>query len=102
MEYKVLIRLYVPEAEEDFEVYVPINKTIYEVSKILERLLESKIKEIVKNKVMTLYDRTNGKAYEPTMLIRETDIRNGSEIIAIMQESEQSANNATTNTKETA
>ena len=30
MEYKVLIRIYVPEIEENYEIYIPINKTVYQ------------------------------------------------------------------------
>ena len=28
MEYKVLIKLYVPEIEKTYDMYIPINKTI--------------------------------------------------------------------------
>lgn len=85
MQYKVLINLIVPETEESYEAYIPINKTIFYVSKLLAKLIETESKSINKKIALFLYDRRNGQAYESTKLIRETNIRNGSEIIAILQ-----------------
>ena len=39
MEYKVLIRLYVPEIEEEYEMYIPINKHIIEITDLLCKLV---------------------------------------------------------------
>ena len=41
MDYKVLIRLYVPEIEQNYEVYIPINKTISQVLILLNKLVKS-------------------------------------------------------------
>ena len=39
MEYKVLIRLYIPEIEQNYEIYIPINKTISQVLVMLNKLV---------------------------------------------------------------
>lgn len=81
MEYKVLIKLYIPEIEDIYEVSIPFNKTVYEVSKLLNQLVNnaSGIYPIKTN--ISLYNRRSGAIYDRNKLIRETDIRNGTELI---------------------
>ena len=75
MQYKVLIKLYVPEVEESYEAYIPINKTIYTV-----------------NKTLKLYNRYTGMLYDYTKIVRDTDIRNGSQLVAILEDAPQDEN----------
>lgn len=86
MQYKVLINLLIPETEESFEAYIPINRTVYDVSELLADMIEAESKNISERKSLMLYDRRTGMAYEVTKLIRETNIRNGSEVVAILQD----------------
>ena len=37
MTYKILIKLFVPEIEENFEFYIPINKHVDEVIEVLNK-----------------------------------------------------------------
>ena len=37
MEFKVLVTILVPEIERNFEVYLPVNKTIGEVLKLIKK-----------------------------------------------------------------
>lgn len=81
MEYKVLIKLFVPEIEEIYEMYIPVNKTIGEISELLSKLVKdlSKVYPIKNN--ACLCNRRSGIIYEKYHLISETDIRNGTELI---------------------
>lgn len=81
MEYKVLIKLYVPEIEETYEMYIPINKYVGEISELLCKIVNdlSKIYSIKKNAY--LLNRSSGLIYERTKTIKETDIRNGTELV---------------------
>lgn len=81
MEYKVLIKLFVPEIEEIYEMYIPINKTIGEISELLTKIVNdlSKVYPVKQN--ACLCNRYTGVIYEKTNLIRNTDIRNGTEIV---------------------
>ncbi len=84
MEYKVLIKLYVPEIEENFELYIPINKTIFQVSKLINSIISEITSSVYPIKEHnTLYDRQTGKVYDYNLLVRTTDIRNGSELILL-------------------
>lgn len=81
MEFKVLIKLFVPEIEEEYEMFIPINKTIGEISELLCKMIHdiSKIYPIRYNS--SLCNRNTGRIYEKDILVRETDIKNGTEII---------------------
>lgn len=81
MMYKVLIKLYVPEISETYEMYIPINKTIGEISYSLCKLINnlSKVYPIRNNK--RLINRITGELYDRDITIRDSDIRNGCELI---------------------
>lgn len=79
---RVLIRVYVPVLEKQFDVWIPISKSIYSV--ILD-LLEginsiNKIEYNLSN-FPNLYNKENSEVYDLGAKIIETDIRNGSEVI---------------------
>lgn len=81
MKYKILVKLYVPEIEETYEMYIPINKRIGEIAELLCKLINdlSKVYPIKKN--ACLCNRHSGIIYEKDKLVRETDIRNGTELV---------------------
>lgn len=81
MIYKVLIKLYVPEIAETYEMYIPINKTIGEISISLCKLVNnlSKVYPIRNN--TRLINRTTGELYDRHITIRNSNIRNGSELV---------------------
>ena len=81
MEQKVLIKLYVPEIEEIYEMYIPINKTIGEVCELLCKLVNdvSKVYPIKKN--ACLCNRRTGKIYKKNIFIKDSDVKNGTELV---------------------
>ncbi|MBR2753883.1 hypothetical protein IKD82_01840 [Candidatus Saccharibacteria bacterium] len=83
MEYKVLIKLFVPEIEEIYEAYIPINLTVGEVSRFLNQLVNnaSGVYPIKDN--ISIYNRRSGVLYIKDSLVRNTDIRNGTELVMI-------------------
>lgn len=83
MEYKVLIKLLVPEIESTYEMYIPINKTLVEVSKQLNQLVSNMSGVYPVKEVVHLYNRRTGAVYGRNVPIRETDIRNGTELVMV-------------------
>jgi len=81
MEYKVLIKLYVPEIEETYEFYIPINKKIGEKVKELCKIVSELSKIYPKKENIHLCNRYTGSIYKFNQTIRESDIRNGSELV---------------------
>ena len=81
---KVLIKLYVPMMDLEYEAWIPISKKLY---RIVE-LLASAVKEFTDNQykpqeLPMIYNKETGQMYDLNLKIMETDIRNGSEIIMI-------------------
>ena len=85
MEYRVLIRLFVPEIEEEYEMYIPINKFVGEIVRSINQLTNSMSAGVlpIKDEVY-LINRHTGVCYSGDMLIRDTDIRNGTELVMIL------------------
>lgn len=81
---KVLVKVYVPKIEEIYDVWIPSNKRIYEI--IL--LLVKAIKELSEGlytpiQLPLLYDKITAEKYDLNLILRETTIRNGTEVILI-------------------
>ena len=85
MEYKVLVRLFVPEIEEEYEIYIPINKPVGEIVKSINQLTNSMSTGIlpIKDEIY-LINRHTGVCYSSDALVRDTDIRNGTELVMIL------------------
>ncbi|MBR2708865.1 hypothetical protein IKE98_00840 [Candidatus Saccharibacteria bacterium] len=85
MEYKVLVRLFVPEIGEEYEIYIPINKFVGEVVESINQLTNSMSSGIlpIKDEIY-LINRQTGACYSGDTLIRDTDIRNGTELVMIL------------------
>ena len=75
MKNKVLVKLIVPDIDETYDIFLPINK------KIGETINEHELINLPNNKI--LYNRSTGKNYEPNVLIKNTDIRNGTNLILL-------------------
>ena len=81
MEYKILIKLYVPEIEEEYEIYIPINKSIGEVSILLCKAVNDISKAYPAKRNARLCDRASGTIYNQDEIIRDTNIRNGTQLV---------------------
>lgn len=84
MKNKVLVELIIPEIEESYDVYIPISKKVGSVIKLLNKaifeLSDGNYNGGTKN---FIYNKDTGLRYDINVLIKETDIRNGSKIILI-------------------
>lgn len=81
---KVFIIVEVPLIEEKYEVYIPIGKKIHKVTSILVKAVsELSGGHYPLKKDATIYSKVTGKAYNINLTVKDSDIRNGSEIILI-------------------
>ena len=78
-------RLDVPKIEKKYEILIPIDKDIYSVTKLIEK----SIFEFTNGSYLNVFGNGNlinkkdGKIYDVNLIIKETDIRNGTELILI-------------------
>lgn len=84
IENKVLVRVNIPSLEEKYDVYIPVNRKINNVIKMLKSSLYELSGGIFnKDEEYLIYDAKTGNMYDLNTLVRDTDIRNGSQIILL-------------------
>lgn len=82
MNNKVLINLYVPMLEKKYEIFLPVNRKIGEICNLIAKgLVEISNDYYIITNCEHLYNRVNGSIYNEKMLLKNTDIRNGSELV---------------------
>ena len=84
IENKVLITVNVPSLEKKYDVYVPVNRKVYSVINMLKTsLFELSLGSFNVSKNYVLYNEESGIIYDMNLLVRDTDIRNGSTVILL-------------------
>lgn len=84
MNNKVLIKLTVPDLDDSYDVFVPINRKIGNVIELLNKSLNELTKGVYKGtRQQNLYNKYTGARYNNNLLVIETDIRNGTHVILI-------------------
>ncbi len=81
----VLVKLYVPMMEKKYEVKLPINKRIGNVIVMLVKAINEMNGGYYKNckKLPLLYDGVTTEKYDINQTIKESTIRNGTELVLI-------------------
>ncbi len=82
MNNKVLIKLIIPEIDESFDVFIPVNEMVWKIKKMLVKCvadltgsnLDLEMEYILMNK-------TTSRIYGNNEIVIETDIRNGTELL---------------------
>ena len=81
---KILIKLFLPSIDKQYDVWIPVNKTVYSVIVLLIRGVNEMNYNIFQNDSFPiLYNRSSGKYYDLNSFIYDTDIKNGTELILI-------------------
>ena len=84
IENKVLVSLNVPILEKKYDVYLPVNRKIHNVIGMLKNsLFELSNGSFKLDNQYVLYNEENGNPYDMNILVRDSDIRNGSKIILL-------------------
>lgn len=84
MNNKVLIRLIIPEIEQSYDVYLPVNKKIGNIIQLLIKTIHELSNEVYPiNETATLYNVDTGESYNSNALLVNTNIRNGSKLVLI-------------------
>ncbi len=83
MNFKILVKLIVPEIQEEYELYIPINKTVGYCTKLFMKMITERYNVFPEETKANLYNRRTGEYYKSSLLIRNTNIRNGTELILL-------------------
>ena len=84
MNNKLLVDVFVPLLEEKYELYIPINKRISVVIKLIEKALKEMTNGYYPIKEdSVIIDVESGNVYDINITVKESKMINGSEIILI-------------------
>ena len=84
MNNKVLIKLVIPEIDESFDIFIPINEILWKVKKMLVKSAgDLNLKSLDTNKNYILINKNTLEIYPNNIQIAKTDIENGTEIILL-------------------
>lgn len=82
MKNKILVQVVVPDIEEEYNVFIPVNKKVGNVAILLSKAIQEMTNNIYKeNNMNGIYNSDTGELLSPDLMIRETSIKNGSRII---------------------
>ncbi len=81
---KILVELYVPMIEEEYNIWIPTNRRIHNVIRLLVKAIHELTEgEYNPKNPPLLYDKQTAKAFDINLTIRESTIKNGSEIVLL-------------------
>ena len=84
IENKVLVSVIVPILENKYDIYFPVNRKICNVIGMIKTSLAQLSQgSFDVNGEYLLYNKDNGEPYDMNILVRESNIRNGSSVILL-------------------
>ncbi len=79
-ENKVLINLYILSMGKNFEIYIPVNEKVGNISKLINSTMFDSI-DMEKN--FTILNVEDGTCYKKNDLVRNTNIKNGTKLLLV-------------------
>ena len=84
MNNKLLVEVIVPLLEERYEMFIPINKRISVVIRLIEKALKEMTNGYYPNKDSSvIIDAESGNIFDVNITVKESKMINGSKIILI-------------------
>lgn len=84
MNNKVLVKLYVPEISQSYDLFIPVNEVIWKIKKlIIKSIGDLSGVDTVSSFDYILINKNSGITYKNNQIVYNTDIRNSSELILL-------------------
>ena len=81
---KILLEVYIPLIQEEYDIFVPINKSIGTIKNIIEKgIMDLSTSGYQAKEDTNLYSKDTGEIYDVNQKLIDTDLKNGSRIILI-------------------
>ena len=80
---KLLISVELPSIEQEFNLFIPINKKMGTIKKYLIKSIHSLSGGILEEKEYSFFDIDTGVKYGSNVYVRDSGIKNGARIIMI-------------------
>ena len=86
MNNKILIKLIVPDLDNTYDIFIPVNELVWRVKKlIVKTVIDLANIEANETAQYILINKSNTRIYQNNEIIINTDIRNGTELILLCQ-----------------
>ena len=81
---KILLEVYIPSIEKEYDIFVPVNKKIGTIKKMIESGIKDLTDDVYSiSKDTNLYSKDTGNMYDVNVSLIDTDLKNGSRVILI-------------------
>lgn len=86
MNNKVLVKIIMPELDDSFDCFIPVNEVVWKIKKlILKSISDLTNSNFDLRADYVMVNKDNGRVYNSNEIIINTDIRNGSELILMIK-----------------
>ena len=84
LEDKALVQVNVPAVGDIYDIYIPLDVTMYKVNKLVKRCVRYLAKDkYIPNDESCLINADSGVIYNQHLFVDELDIKNGTTLILI-------------------
>lgn len=84
MKNKVLVKLFVPELDSSFDLFIPVNEIVWKVKKLMVKSISDLTGVFLNvNEEYALINKTTGMLYQNNGIVIQTDIRNATKLILL-------------------
>jgi hypothetical protein len=83
MDFRVYVVIEVPILDKKFELFVPIDRRIHDLLRIIKETDPELSRNYYENRELNLFNKTNGKKYDLNMIIKNSDIKMGTRLVLI-------------------
>ncbi len=82
MKNKILVEIFIPQIDEKYNIYLPLNKNVANIIILISKAVKeiNSLNELDLNSC-ALYNAETGLAYSPELIVRDSNIRNSSRLI---------------------
>ena len=81
---KILINLYVPNLNQHYDLFIPVNEFIYKINKlVVKSISDLSDGKLLMNQNYVIANIETGKIYDNNDIVINTDIRNTSKLALI-------------------
>lgn len=80
---KLLISIEVPSIEQNFDLFIPINKKMGTIKKYVIKSIHELSGGILKEKTYLFFDIDTGAKYPNNVYVKDSGIKNGARIIMV-------------------
>ena len=80
---KILIQLYIPLIEEEYDIFIPINKRVGIIKQLIEKNISEQSMGYIIKEDTNLYSKETGQVYDVQLLVKDTDLKNGSRVVLL-------------------